>query len=508
MRQLLLRLRPADTAQGVFLVFLGLLLGGGALAGLLRQPALVLPALAVVGVALVVAEWRWLYYALFLTLPFSREIPLVGGLMMDVPSEPLMLALTASVPLVLLLGRGGLRQLPAREWQHPLLVLLGLLLGWSAFDVLFSVDTAKSIKYVLAKVWYLTPFVLGTLVLVRRPADFWRVAACYAAGMVAVLLWWVLPRHYAHHFDFAAVNRAARPYFVNHVIYATTLALLLPLAVGLATWAKARWQRYGWWAAAGLFFFCLGFSYTRASWLALPVAGLYYLVMRWHLTRLMLATLALAAVGAAGYFVSGDRFMRFAPDYEKTIWHGGNFEAHLASTYKFQDVSGMERVYRWVAAARMIADKPIIGSGPSTFYPEYKRYTVSGFRTYVSDNREHSTAHNYFLLTLAEQGVPGFVLFCILVGTALLTAERLYHRSLAHPEVHRIVLAATLSLVIIIFHLFLNELVEVDKIGSMFLVLLAVLVRANTWLEEGLKATPSAVGVLPGQPERVGVPAE
>ncbi|RYY14013.1 MAG: hypothetical protein EOO36_14950 [Cytophagaceae bacterium] len=194
--------------------------------------------------------------------------------------------------------------------------------------------------------------------------------------------------------------------------------------------------------------------------------------------------MALAAVGAAGYFVSGDRFMRFAPDYEKTIWHGGNFEAHLASTYKFEDVSGMERVYRWVAAARMIADKPVVGSGPSTFYPEYKRYTVSGFRTYVSDNREHSTAHNYFLLTLAEQGVPGFVLFCILVGTALLTAERLYHRSLAHPEVHRVVLAATLSLVIIVFHLFLNELVEVDKIGSMFLVLLAVLVRANTWLEE------------------------
>jgi O-antigen ligase len=176
--------------------------------------------------------------------------------------------------------------------------------------------------------------------------------------------------------------------------------------------------------------------------------------------------------------------MRFTPDYEKTIWHGDDFGALLTSTYKLQEVSGMERVYRWVAAAQMIADKPLTGSGPSTFYPEYKRHTVTGFRTYVSDNPEHSTTHNYFLLILAEQGVPGFVLFCLLLSVALLTAERLYHRSTAHPDVQRIVLAVALSLLIIIFHLFLNELVEVDKIGSVLLVGLAVLIRAGSWLDD------------------------
>ncbi|RZL03521.1 MAG: hypothetical protein EOO62_21495 [Hymenobacter sp.] len=215
----------------------------------------------------------------------------------------------------------------------------------------------------------------------------------------------------------------------------------------------------------------------------------------------MLVVSAVTMIGGAVYFVSADNFMRFAPDYEKTVWHGGNFEAHLASTYKLEDVSGMERVYRWVAAARMVADKPATGSGPSTFYPEYKRYTVSGFRTYVSDNREHSTTHNYFLLTLAEQGFPGFLLFCVLLGTALVTIERLYHLSLPRPDIHLVVLAAAMSFIIIVFHLFLNELVEVDRIGSVFLVVLAVLVRAGTWLEEAKPAATSAVGVLPGQPK-------
>jgi O-antigen ligase len=146
----------------------------------------------------------------------------------------------------------------------------------------------------------------------------------------------------------------------------------------------------------------------------------------------------------------------------------------------------MERVYRWVAAARMIGEKPLTGSGAATFYPEYKRYTVKSFRTYVSANPEKSTTHNYFLLQLAEQGIPGFVLFLTLIATTLLMAERLYHRSRPQPEVRRVVLAATLSFVVIVFHLTLNELVEVDKIGPVFFICLALLVRCGTWLDKAV----------------------
>ena len=482
MRQLLLRLRPADASQWVFVGFLGLLLGGGALAGLQQQPALLVPALAVLGAVLLVARWQWLYYLLFLALPFSHEISLSGGLSMDVPSEPLLLVLLGCVPLALLLGPGSLHQLPRREWRHPLLVLPALMLAWAAADIYFSTNTLKSTKYVLAKCWYLGPFLVGSLLLLRRPADFWRLAACYVGATVLALAW-ILPRHASQGFSFGKVGWAIQPFYLNHVIYATALALLLPLAGGLAAQASGSWGRRLWQAVAGLLLVGLITSYTRASWLALPVAGLFYVALRLRLTKVLLLALALGTAGAAAYFVSADNFMRYAPDYEKTVWHGGNFKEHLASTYKLQDVSGMERVYRWVAAVRMVADHPVAGTGPATFYPEYKRYTVSSFRTYVSDNPERSTTHNYFLLQLAEQGVPGFALFCTLVAVALLTAERLYHASAARPDVRRIVLAVTLSLVIILFHLCLNELVEVDKIGSVFFLSLAMLVRCGTWLE-------------------------
>ncbi len=483
MYSLLLRLRLARVSHWLLAGLLILGLGGLAASLVSRQPAWLLPTLAVPVGVLAATRWHWLYYGLFLTLPFAREIALVGSWKIDVPSEPLLLALLVCVPVALLAGPGGWRQLARREWRHPLLVLPFCLLLWAGIDTFFSVDKIKSIKYLLAKCWYLVPLLLGSLLVVRRPADFWQLAMCYVSSAVASLLW-VLPRHASIGFSFAQVNWALQPFYLNHVIYATTLALLLPFAGGLAWRASNRRWHWLWLGAGGLLLFGLLTSYTRASWLALPVAGLYYVVIRLRLTRIVLLAVALGTAGTVAYLVHNDNYMRYRPDYAQTAWHGESFIAHLRSTYKLQDTSGMERLYRWIAAARMVADKPLVGSGPSTFFPEYKRYTVSAFRTSISANYQGSTVHNYFLLQLAEQGIPAFVLFCALVGAALLTAERLYHATQPHPELRRVVVAVALSFVIIVFHLLFNELVETDKIGSIFFVALALLIRTGTWLKE------------------------
>ena len=479
MTELLHRLRPQDGPQRLFVVFVLLLLAGGATALLADQPAALLPGLAVVGLLVAFIEWRWVYYLLFFTLAFSLEISLPGGLSMDVPSEPLMLVLTACVLGSLLLGAS---RISPRELLHPLVIILALMLLWTITDSFFSVDGTKSFKYLLAKVWYITPFLLGTLLIVRRPQETWRFAAWYAVGACLAVVYTGL-RHATKGFSFDSINWALRPFFRQHVIYAAMLVVLFPFA--LYAVRRARGQARLWWSIAiGLLLFGLFTSYTRASMLALPIAGIFYLVMRLRLTRVLLLAISLSVTGAVLYFVSANNFMLYAPNFERTIFNGKNFSKHIEATYKLQDVSGMERVYRWVAAARMINEKPLVGSGPATFYPEYKRFTLKSFRTYVSDNPEKSTTHNYFLLQLAEQGIPGFALFCILLGTALVTAERLYHQSKNYPEVRAVVLASSLSLIIIIFHLALNELVEVDRIGSVFFVCLALLIRAESWVRE------------------------
>lgn len=476
---LLARLRPQNSDQRLFVAFIGLLMVAGAAAALLDSIGWLALPVAALGVVVLLVDWRWVYYILLLTLAFSREFPLPGGLSMDVPSEPLMLVLLVCVGISVLLGRD---EVPRQLWLHPLVVIMLLALLWSMISAVFSVSGVKSVKYLLAKTWYIGPFVFGTLAIVRRPRDVWRIAAFFAVGVVATILY-TMKRHAALSFGFDTINKAIQPFYINHVIYATTAALLVPYAFFAGRNAATGRGRWLWYTCLAILVVGVFLSYTRASMLSLIIAGLFYGVIRLRLMKLVLAASAVAALSGAFYFMHENNYMLYAPDFEKTIFNGKNFEKHLEATYKLQDVSGMERVYRWVAAARMIADKPITGSGPATFYPEYKRYTVKSFRTYVSNNLEKSTTHNYFLLQLAEQGVPGFVLFVALISSALIMVEKIYHRSRS-AEHRRVVMAAGLCLAIIIFHLLLNELVEVDKIGSFFYISLAILMRAGMWIRE------------------------
>ncbi len=485
-----LALPPAWVARGLtperlLTAFAALAVGAVGLTIWLDRPTpVLLLGSGLAGLALVLlADVPVAFGLLLALLPVGRELVLFGGLTMDVPSEPLML-----LTLTLLLVR-ALRGRPvAGPWlRHPITLIIGLQLAWAAFSALLSVEPVHSLKFLLAKTWYLAAFFVAASLLLRTPGHLRLLLRTFGVGLVLTVLWAVI-RHAGRGFSFASVNTVIQPFYPNHVIYATTLALFLPyvaLAPGFLGGRLSPTGRLVWLGALGVLLLGIVLAYTRATWGAVVLAGGWYLVMRWKLARPALVAAMLLVSALTGWLVQDQHYLRFVPDFKKTVFHGNSLEAHLVSTVDLQDVSGMERVYRWVAAARMINERPWTGSGPSTFYPTYKHFTDKRFRTYVSKNPEHSTTHNYFLLTLAEQGIPGLLLWLALVWWALVRPQTLYHRAAGRPQVQAAVLAAGLSLFIIIFHLTLNELVENDRIGGFFYLGLAILLRAEYWVREG-----------------------
>jgi O-antigen ligase len=478
-------LRTDRQARQVFWLFGLVLLASTGWAFVKEQYYLLATPLLFVGALVVLTDYRWLYYLLLVALPFSMELTLPGGFSLFFPTEPLMLVLAACGLASWLQGSFSRLTFPAR---HPLGLLLFLWVGWAVFSTLFSVDHLKSAKYLAAQALYLGVFLGLTYALLHRPADIRRLWQWYLLALAAVLLL-VLGRHLLMGFSFARVNRAVSPFFLNHVVYAVASGLSLPLALYLAWHQQRRLARLLWLALAGVVLLAIVFSYTRATWLALPATGGYYLLLKkgWLRPALLLTALALAT--GFMYLSRHNRYLLYAPDYEKTIFNKGNLEKHLEATYKFEDVSGMERLYRWIAAIRMGADKPLTGSGPSTFYPVYKKYTVKSFRTYVSDNPEKSTTHNTFLLHLAEQGVAGCLILVSLMAYVLVWPQRLYHRT-RDPDLRALVLATGASLFIIIFHLLLNELLGLDKVGTFFFIGLAVLLKVESWIERSIVHGP------------------
>lgn len=402
------------------------------------------------------------WFLLIVTLPLSTEIVFNDMLGTDMPDEPIMIWLTALFGLLLLSGQlKGTQNL----LKSPVLFFIILLLAWSCFSAVFSTSPLVSVKYILAKTWYIVPFMVLPYFFIEEKKEIkWLVIALLAPMGLAVV--YVLFRHGQQGFLFDNANHVVKPFFRNHVNYAAMLVCLVPVLYFAAGMVKPKRMALFLYGLLLLFLLALFFSFSRGAWLALGTGIIAAVLIRlkW-LPQVFLLSLGVMLVTVL-WFSSNNRYLSYHHNFKKTIYHA-NLADHMQATFRNTDLSNAERVYRWVAAVRMSAERPVIGFGPGTFYDNYKPYGVSYFKTWVSENPERSTVHNYFLLLLTEQGIPALLLFCGLLYLLLYRVQRLYH-DFSDPLYRKTALCTGIMLVMILTVNMLSDLIETDKIGSLF----------------------------------------
>lgn len=430
---------------------------------------------AILGVIwLTIVDVRKVFFLMMASIPVSTEVLLPGGLGTDLPSEPLMWLLTLAGLAWLI---QNWRQVDVRFLRHPVTLALIAHLLWLTLSVITSQHLLISFKSLLAKGWYVVVFYFWAGRFLQTERDFKALLWCFFVPLALAVVS-VVVRHSAYNFSFETINGCMAPFFRNHVMYACLPAIFLPF-VWYATYWYRRFSMPWWWLVTGIIVLLIGinFAYTRAAYGALLLAIGVYWVVRWRLIKAMLVGAALLIALFISFLGTRDNWLMFAPDYEKTISHQ-RFDRLLEATTKLEDISTMERVYRWVAASYMMKERPLLGFGPATFYTFYKNYTVSLFRTYVSDNPERSSTHNYFLMVAVEQGLPGlffFLLFCVIV---IMKGETVYHR-MRQTSDRGMLLAALLCFVLINILMLMNDFVETDKIGSLFFISAAMIVNLD-----------------------------
>lgn len=429
------------------------------------------------GLALIwvtIVHFKSIYFLLMASIPLSTEMELPGGFGTDFFSEPLMWLLTGAGTLWLI--RHGSR-IDGRFLRHPITIALLLHLIWTAISVLFSEDFGVSIKFLLAKGWYVAVFFFLTGRFLQEEADLKKMIWWFFIPLLATVII-ILFRHSGKGFSFETINSVLSPFYRNHVMYACIMAVFIPF-IWYATYWYKRWSLIWWILVVGILVLLIGinFAYTRAAYGALVASVVVSFVVKLRVMRLALTFTVLLFGLFVAFVTYRDNWLLFAPDYERTVTHT-RFESLLEATTRLEDISLMERVYRWVAASQMIKDKPFLGFGPGNFYFFYKNYTVNSFRTYVSDNPERSGMHNYYLMIAVEQGLPGALLFIGLCFFAMVQGQRIY-RIQKIPWQRRMALAALLCFVLVIVLMLMNDLVETDKIGSLFFISLAILVNMD-----------------------------
>lgn len=427
----------------------------------------------------VIYNYKPLFFLMVFCIPISMQVEFGTAFAIDVFSEPLMLVFL----LIFLFNFLAGRQFAGKTKIYPFHIFIALIIFWTFFTTITSEFPLRSVKFLMAKLWYLAAFVYIAERVIEDPKSirqvFWAFFVPFVLAVMGITI-----RHALEGFSFESANGIAFPLFANGVIYAATLVLFIPWCWYARTWYSPKSLQ--WYLIIGgtvVLAIATVLTYKRGAWAALLILPVVdQAIKRKIFDKVVYAVLVIATLALA-YLLNDNKFYEFAPNYQKTIWHEGDIQGHLQATISGTEISSMERFYRWVAAKNMIADMPLTGSGPSTFNQVYKRYTDDAFRTYVSDNPEQSTTHNYFLLTFSEQGFIGGFLFMGLCIWMVLKASWLFPR-MKTSEYRSILMMALLSLITILFHSLLNELIEVDKIGPMFWLCMVIIHKLEVWHED------------------------
>lgn len=456
------------TDQQLFYAFGFFLILSSLFAVLLYNPIPLLFPVAMAFGLMVLTKPILLYYLFFFLLPFSVEIYLPNGLGTDLPSEPLMLVLTG---VTLLLALTNVYKIKAAYFNHSITLILLLHVFWIVLTMLFSTNMTFSIKYLLAKIWYVLPFYFLPFFLLKSEKQFRNIFKWLAVGLFISIIY-VLINHAGMSFSFDSVNKAVKPIYRNHVNYGVILVAFLPMMWYLYATSKSyKWLKL---CALVLLILAIYLTYTRAAQVCIVLAvGIYWVI------KLRLAKVAILFALAIGfllviYLSVNNRYLDMAPDYNKAIAHK-KFDNLVEATYKMEDISTVERFYRWVAGFYMVKERPLLGFGPATFYSEYKSYTVTSYKTYVSDNPEKSGIHNYYLMIAVEQGIPGLIIFLCLAIWPIIKGEELFH-SLQDTDTKQLVMAAIIGFVLIDIVIIINDLIEADKVGPFYFLYMSIIV--------------------------------
>ncbi len=399
-------------------------------------------------------------------LPFSVESEVFAGTMLRIPTEPIigLLALIFVVDI----------------WKHPsafkwpvikeFLWLLPLAASF-AISLIFTAIPFVSVKFTAVNLMYIIVFYLLLMqVFKRHPLLYLQLLFLYGLGMLLVFFL-AMYRYGQYEWNPVVIRGIFQPFFNDHTIYGASAALLAIFWTSMVIMSTDKQTRLTGMLLAPLFIAIVIVTTSRAAFLSLFVAAVFFSLfwLRLHVRHILLLLLA---TGLVVWMVSPlivEQIRRIETvSYDP---HAGLLERTGSAVNVTTDVSNRERLNRWVSAWRMFRDKPLTGFGPGTYQFEYIPYQEPGLMNRLSVTNPHEvpegsggTAHSEYLLALSEMGVLGLVGWLVLLGRWTWVAfdrQKDRNRSLY-------AIVAFPALTTYMFHAFFNNFLTTDKFAFLF----------------------------------------
>lgn len=427
-----------------------------------------------------VAMDKLMWFIVFTTpLSLNLEELEFGGIGMFLPTEPLLFGVLLIFCLKLLYEKYFDKEVAF----HSMSKAIYFHLGWILITVVTSTMPLVSIKFFLARAWFIVAFYFIGSQLFRKVANIRTFFWIYLIPLSLVAVY-----TFIHHSLYSFAERPAhwvmQPFFKDHTVYGAVLAMMFPILLFLLT--SKRYSQYRLITTLMTIVLALGiiFSYGRAAWISLLAAFGVSLIFIFRLRRSFIFSVAGLLILFAGIFWMDIVNVLEKNDQDST---SENLTEHVQSITNIStDASNLERINRWNSALGMFKEKPLLGWGPGTYAFQYAPFQSSEDLTIISTNAgDMGNAHSEFIGPLAEMGVLGLVTFVLIIVMFYYKSANLYY-SLPKSEVRSIVFWVTLAFTTYIINGTLNNFLDTDKAAVPFWSFIAIIVCIDLWKDQML----------------------
>lgn len=433
---------------------------------------------------LAVFDIEKIMYLMVFSTPIAvtlKEMGYYNGLDMSLPAEPLMIGIT----LIYLLNEISHGITDKKILKHPITIIILLQVLWIFITMLASELPIISIKFLLARTWFLTScYFMATVLFKNKTAMLWHLFLYGIALAIVAIITTV--KHAAFGFDEKTADWIVSPFYNDHTAYGAALAMYIPVMGGLLFMKNISFKLKV--LAAGLLFIFVGsiiISYARAGWLGIMLSLGVLLTL---LLRIQFRTIIFTIVGSVVFFLAFQSEILMVLGRNNTS-SDGDFMANVESMTNIStDVSNLERLNRWSCAIRMFEDHPYMGTGPGTYQFLYAPYQKSSQKTVISTNfGNKGNAHSEYLGPLSEQGLLGGLIVLILVLATMFLGYRLVY-TVKDKSTKIFAISLLMGMSTYFAHGFLNNFLDTDKASVPFWGFLAMMVCIDIYHKEKSEA--------------------
>ena len=424
-------------------------------------------------------EYDKLWYLIIFATPLSVNVELEGGVGFYFPTEPILFGLMGIVILSQLTDQN----IDKKIFSHPVTRIIMIYLLWVFISAMTSSMPMVSFKFFLAKLWFISTMYFLAIAIFRKEKNILPFFKLYLFGLTVVVLY-TLSVHAINGFSEEAAHWVMFPFFNDHTIYGALLAFYFPIIVGMFFLNGVKKEfKILLVALFVIFSIAIVLSYTRAAWVSLLGGLMVSIVVLLKINyRTVLSALALFVLL---FFMYGDNIIYQLGKNSQDS--SNNLSEHVESMSNIStDASNLERLNRWSSALRMFKERPVFGWGPGTYQFQYAPFQKASETTIITTRTgDRGNAHSEYLGPLAEQGLPGTIIFIVLVLSVTVFALSLYSQ-LPKGDIRTIVLMTYIGLVTYFIHGTLNNYLDSDKASVPFWGFIAVLVAIDIYHKNNL----------------------